>query len=199
VWGKPGPLTADDWERVRLHPYLSERVLARSSGLAALAELASLHHERCDGSGYHRGLDGRSLPYPARVLAAADAFHAMTEPRPHRGALAPEAAAAELRAESRAGRLDSDAVEAVVAAAGGRPRRRRDQVAGLTERELGVLQLLARGLSTKQIAEKLVISPKTADTHIQHIYGKVGVSTRAGATVFAMRHGLVESSGELPM
>jgi HD-GYP domain-containing protein (c-di-GMP phosphodiesterase class II) len=198
VWGRRGPLSVDEWERVRLHPYLAERVLARSPGLAALADIASLHHERCDGSGYHRGLDARSLPYPARVLAAADAFHAMTEPRPHRPALDPEGAASRLRAESRAGRLDADAVDAVVAAAGGRPRRRRDQVAGLTGRELEVLRLLARGLSTKQIAAELVVSPKTADTHIQHIYGKIGVSTRAGATVFAMRHNLVESSGELP-
>lgn len=123
----------------------------------------------------------------------------MTEPRPHRPALDPEAAAAELRAESRAGRLDADAVEAVISAAGGRPRRRRDQVAGLTDRELDVLRLVARGLSTKQIAGELVISPKTADSHIQHIYGKTGVSTRAAATVFAMRHDLVERSGELPM
>ncbi|MEA2257090.1 MAG: hypothetical protein QOG35_3135 [Solirubrobacteraceae bacterium] len=202
VWEKPGALNADDWERVRLHPYHGERALARAPGLARLAAIASRHHERCDGSGYHRGLDARSLSHPARLLAAADAFHAMTEPRPHRPALAPERAAGELRAEARAGRLDGDAVECVLVAAGQRPRRRREHVSGLTTRELEVLGLLARGLSTRQIATELVIAPKTADTHIQHIYAKAGVSTRAAATVFAMRHDLLDtarSSGELPM
>ncbi|MEA2360701.1 MAG: hypothetical protein QOI62_3961 [Solirubrobacteraceae bacterium] len=202
VWEKPGALNADEWERVRLHPYHGERVLARAPGLARLAAIASRHHERCDGSGYHRGLDARSLSQPARLLAAADAFHAMTEPRPHRPALAPERAGDELRAEARAGRLDGDAVECVLVAAGQRPRRRREHVSGLTARELEVLRLLARGLSTRQIATELVITPKTADSHIQHIYAKAGVSTRAAATVFAMRHDLldmVRSSGELPM
>ncbi|HET7568928.1 MAG TPA: HD domain-containing phosphohydrolase [Gaiellaceae bacterium] len=150
VWEKPGPLSADEWERVRLHPYLGERILSRSPGLAALGATAARHHERCDGSGYHRGLDGRALPHAARVLAAADSYRAMTEPRPHRPAHAPEQAAQELRAEARAGRLDAEAVEAVVEAAGGTPRKRRANPQGLTNRELDVLRLLARGLATKQ-------------------------------------------------
>jgi HD-GYP domain-containing protein (c-di-GMP phosphodiesterase class II) len=191
VWEKRDALTADDWERIRLHPYLAERILSRSPGLAELAAVASLHHERCDGSGYHRGVDARTLPQTARLLAAADAFHAMTEPRPHRAALTAEQATAELRAEAKRGCLDADAVEAVVAAAGGKPQRRRTDVAGLTSREVDVLRLLARGLSTKQIAAELTISPKTADTHIQHVYAKLGISTRAAASVFAMRHGYV--------
>jgi len=119
---------------VRLHAYHGERLLNRSPGLAALAAIASLHHERCDGSGYHRGLDARSLPEPARLLAAADVYHAMLEPRPHRPARSAEEAAAELRLESRRGRLDADAVEHVLVAAGQRPRRRREHVAGLTQR-----------------------------------------------------------------
>jgi HD-GYP domain-containing protein (c-di-GMP phosphodiesterase class II) len=199
IWEKQGSLSADEWERVRLHPYHTERFLSRSPGLASLASTASLHHERCDGSGYHRSADARSLPFPARLLAAADSYHAMREPRPHRAALSADAAAAQLRDEARAGRLDADAVDCVLAAAGERPRRRRAEVAGLTAREVEVLRLLARGLATKQIAAQLVISPKTADSHIQHIYSKLGVSTRAAATVFAMRHDLIESSGELPM
>ena len=202
IWEKPGPLTTDEWERVRLHPYHGERTVARSPGLSVLGEIAALHHERCDGSGYHRGLDARSLPPIARLLAAADAYQAMSERRPYRAALAPDQAAEELRRDVRAGRLDGDAVQCVLAAAGQRPRRRREHVAGLTTRELDVIRLLARGLSTKQIAAELVITPKTADSHIQHVYAKIGVSTRAAATVFAMRHGLVEagrSSGELPM
>jgi HD-GYP domain-containing protein (c-di-GMP phosphodiesterase class II) len=135
IWEKPEPLTRGEWEQVRLHAYHGERVLDRSPGLSQLAATAALHHERCDGSGYHRGAGARGLSQPARLLAAADAFHAMTEPRPHRPARSSEAAAAELRADARAGRLDADAVEAVVAAAGGRPRRRREHVAGLTARE----------------------------------------------------------------
>jgi HD-GYP domain-containing protein (c-di-GMP phosphodiesterase class II) len=202
VWEKESSLTPDEWEQVRLHPYHGDRLLARSPGLAALAATASLHHERCDGSGYHRGVDGRSLPLPARLLAAADVYHAMIEPRAHRPAHSPEEAVGQLRDESRRGTLDADAVECVLIAAGQRPRRRRPGVAGLTAREVDVLRLVARGLATKQIAAELVITPKTADSHIQHIYTKIGVSTRAAATVFAMRQELLEppgSSGELPM
>jgi len=199
IWEKPGPLTTDEWERVRLHPYHGERVLARSPGLNRLAAVASRHHERCDGSGYHRGLDRGALPPAARLLAVADACHAMSEARPHRRPLPPETIAAELRSAARAGHLDGDLVECVLAAAGHQPRRRREHVAGLTARELEVLRLIARGRATKQVAAELVITPKTADSHIQHIYSKLGVSTRAAATVFAMHHGLLETSGELPM
>ncbi|MEA2409474.1 MAG: hypothetical protein QOC77_35 [Thermoleophilaceae bacterium] len=203
IMEKPGTLNADEWERVRLHTYLCERILARSQGLSRLGSVAALHHERSDGSGYHRGVEARNLPAPARLLAAADAFRSMTEPRPHRDAMTEDAAAGELRREARDGRLDSDAVACVLSAAGRAQGRRRDRVAGLSAREAEVLRLVARGLSTKQIAAQLVISPKTADSHIQHIYTKIGVSTRAAATVFAMRHDLVDpivkSSGELPM
>jgi HD-GYP domain-containing protein (c-di-GMP phosphodiesterase class II) len=200
IWEKPGPLSADEWERVRLHPYHGERVLARSPGLARLGAIASRHHERCDGSGYHRGIDRGALSPAARILAAADACQAMSEPRPHRAALEPGAIAAELGRAVKAGALDADAVECVLVASGQRPRRRRTHVAGLTAREVEVLGLIARGRSTKQIAAELTITPKTADSHIQHIYGKLGVSTRAAATVFAMHHDLLgRSSGELPM
>jgi response regulator RpfG family c-di-GMP phosphodiesterase/DNA-binding CsgD family transcriptional regulator len=191
VWEKAGALSAGEWEAVRLHPYHGERVLSRSPGLDRLGAIASRHHERCDGSGYHRGVDARGLAPPEKLLAAADACHAMGEPRPHRPPLDPAAAAAELRAAARSGALDGDAVECVLAAAGHRPRRRREHPAGLTAREVEVLRLIARGRSTKEIAAELVITPKTADSHIQHIYGKLGVSTRAAATVFAMRHDVV--------
>lgn len=191
VWEKPGPLSEGEREQVRLHPYLTERVLARSEVLASLGRVAAAHHERLDGSGYHRGAPAAMLSPEARVLAAADAYRAMTEPRPYRAALPADAAAAQLRAEVRAARLDGDAVEAVLAAAGHRPRRRREHVAGLTDREVEVLRALARGLSIREIADSLVIAPKTADAHIQHIYAKIGVSTRAAATMFAMQHELV--------
>ena len=107
----------------------------------------------------------------------------MLEPRPHRPALGRDRAAEELRGEVRAGRLDGDAAEAVLAAAGQPVRRRREHVASLTAREIEVLRLVARGLSIKEIGRTLTIAPKTADAHIQHIYAKVGVSTRAAATL----------------
>jgi HD-GYP domain-containing protein (c-di-GMP phosphodiesterase class II) len=197
VWQKPAPLTPDEWERVRLHAYHTERVLTHSPFLAALAPIASSHHERLDGSGYHRGTTAAALNLPARLLAAADAYHAMTEPRPHREALSSGQAADALGLEARAGRLDADAVRAVLGAAGQRvPRIERP--AGLTERETEVVGLLARGLHTKQVARELGISVKTADRHIQNAYGKIGVSTRAAATLFAMEHGLAVW-GELPI
>jgi HD-GYP domain-containing protein (c-di-GMP phosphodiesterase class II) len=197
AWQKPGPLTADEWEQVRLHPYHTERVLSRSPFLSALAPVAGAHHERLDGSGYHRGAAGADLALPARLLAAADAFHAMTEPRPYREPLAPDAAAETLADEAGAGRLDPNAVAAVVEAAGQRAPRL-ERPAGLTEREVEVVGLLARGLQTKQVARALGISIKTADRHVQNAYRKIGVSTRAAATLFAMEHGLV-AWGELPI
>ena len=146
IWDKRGPLTQAEMERVRLHPYLSERMLAFSPALAPLGAIAVQHHERLDGSGYPRGLAGDAITPAGRLLAAADAYHAMTELRPHRPALAPEEAAAELRAEVAAGRLDGDAVDAVLRAAGHRVRRRREWPAGLTAREVEVLRLVTRGL-----------------------------------------------------
>jgi HD-GYP domain-containing protein (c-di-GMP phosphodiesterase class II) len=197
IWQKPGPLSADEWEQVRLHPYHTERVLSRSEFLAALAPVAGAHHERLDGSGYHRATTGAGLALLARLLAAADAYHAMTEPRPHRGPIAPERAAEILAEQARAGRLDAAAVTAVIESAGQRAPRI-ERPAGLTERECEVIGMLARGLQTKQVARVLGISVKTADRHIQHAYRKIGVSTRAAATLFAMEHGLM-AWGELPI
>jgi HD-GYP domain-containing protein (c-di-GMP phosphodiesterase class II) len=192
IWDKTGPLTAPEQERVRLHPYLTERMLAQSPGLAKIGAVAMLHHERLDGSGYHRGLTADSIPATARILAAADVYHAMLEPRPHRDARSPDDAAAELRAEARASRLDGPSVDAVLQAAGHRVRRRPAQPAGLTPREVEVLELLARGTSNREVGRLLRISPKTVGSHVEHIYTKTGVSTRAGATLFATRHGLLD-------
>jgi HD-GYP domain-containing protein (c-di-GMP phosphodiesterase class II) len=194
VWDKPGPLSDAERERVRLHPYYTERMLARPEALAGLGALAACHHERLDGSGYHRSLPGSALAHAARILAAADVYHAMTEARPHRGALEPEAAAAELRREVRAGRLDGDAAEDVLTAAGHAraSARERSRPAGLTAREFEVLLLVARGASSRDVARELVIADKTARNHIERIYGKLGVSTRAETSLYAMRHGLIE-------
>jgi HD-GYP domain-containing protein (c-di-GMP phosphodiesterase class II) len=198
IWDKPAPWSAVERERVRLHPYLTERMLASSPALKPLAAIAAQHHERLDGSGYPSGLSGSALSPAARILAAADVYHAATEEHPHRPARAPLEAADELRAEVRAGRLDGAAAAAVLAAVGHRVGRRREAPAGLTSREIEVLRLLARGLSNRQIAERLVITRKTASSHIEHIYAKVGVSTRAAAGLFAVQHGLLpeERSGD---
>jgi DNA-binding CsgD family transcriptional regulator len=197
TWGKPGPLSADEWEQVRLHPYRTERVLSRAAFLAGLAPVASAHHERLDRSGYHRGLAAAELAMPARLLAAADMFCTKCEQRPHRAGMPAEQAVQALAAEAKAGRLDPDAVAAVAESAGQRVPRL-DRPNGLTGREGQVLALLARGLLTKQVAKALGISAKTADRHVQNIYAKIGVSSRAAATMFAMEHGLV-SWGESPM
>jgi HD-GYP domain-containing protein (c-di-GMP phosphodiesterase class II) len=191
IWDKPGPLSEAEMERVRMHPYLTQRTFSRSPRLAALAEVAAAHHERLDGSGYPRGLTGATLSPEARILAAADAYQAMSELRPHRPARSPEDAARELRDEVRSGRLDADAVDAVLGAAGHRVARRREGPAGLTQREVEVLVLVARGLSNKAIAAELVVSPKTVGHHIEHIYRKIGSSTRAAASLFAMQNGLL--------
>ena len=159
--------------------------------MAPLATIAVQHHERLDGSGYPRGLAGDALTPPGRMLAAADMYHGRVEPRPHRPERTAEEAASELRAEVRAGRLDGEAVDAVLHAAGHRVKRRREWPAGLTTREVEVLRLLARGLSNKQIAERLVISPKTASNHIEHIYTKLGVTNRALASLFAVNRSLI--------
>ena len=192
IWDRPGPLSTDQWERVRLHTYLTERVLHRCTPLAPFAELAARHHERADGSGYHRGATGDQLDLSARLLAAADAFHAMGETRPHRPALDPAEAAKQLLDGVDAGQFTRAEVDAVLAAAGQVSRAPNvARPAGLTEREVDVLRLIARGQSNKEVATALGISPKTVGHHIEHIYAKAAVATRAGATLFAMEHGLL--------
>jgi HD-GYP domain-containing protein (c-di-GMP phosphodiesterase class II) len=191
IWDRPGPLSAGEWERIRMYPYLTERMLHQSAALAPLGEIAVQHRERLDGSGYPRGLSGGAISRQARVLGAAEAYQSMREPRPHRPALPAEEAAGQMRAEVRAGRLDGTAVDAVLEAAGHRLPRRREALSGLTAREIEVLILLARGRSNKQIAERLVITPKTAGNHVEHIYAKIDASNRAAAAMFAVQHGLL--------
>jgi DNA-binding NarL/FixJ family response regulator len=130
------------------------------------------------------------------VLAAADTYAAMRRSRPHRAELHPEGAATAMRQEVAAGRLDADAVDAVLEEAGHRvDHRQRHRPAGLSEREAEVLVLIAQGSTNAEIAEELFISRRTAEHHAQHIYAKIGVSTRAGAALFAVQHGLVEVNG----
>jgi HD-GYP domain-containing protein (c-di-GMP phosphodiesterase class II) len=195
IWEKAGPLGFGEWERVRLHPHYTERAFAQSQDLAPIGILAGSHHERLDGSGYHRGTRGSGLDQSARILAAADCYAAMREARPHRPALTAVMAEAELTREAAEGRLDEDAVDAVLAAAGHRvPQRPRDLPSGLTGRELEVLLVLVRGKSNKEIADDLRISVKTVGNHVQHLYEKTGVRSRAAATVWAFEQGLVRAA-----
>lgn len=197
IWDKHGALTQVEIERVRLHPYLSERMLAFSPSLVPLGALAVLHHERLDGSGYPHSLAGDAISPAGRILAAADTYRAMTELRPYRQAYSTAAAAVALRAEITAGRLESDAVHAVLQAAGHAVRARHSWPAGLTLREVEILKLVAYGLSNKEIAEHLSITRKTAANHVEHIYAKIGVSNRARAGLFAMQHGLMTEAYSL--
>jgi putative nucleotidyltransferase with HDIG domain len=195
IWDKPSALTAAECERVRLHPHYTQRILARTPVFGHVAALAASDHERVDGSGYHRGLEQDSLTEPMRLLAAADSYAAMTADRPHRKALSPDHAARELRTDARAARHCADAVEAVLAAAGHAAERRDPWPCGLTDREVEVLRLAARGLTNKEIAAELVVSPRTVQHHLAHVYGKIDRRTRAGAAMFAMEHGIAGRPG----
>lgn len=195
IWDKPGPLTATEREQARLHAYHGERVLNRVPALAAVADLVGRHHEHLDGSGYHRGIGVTQLSMPARVLAAADTYRSLVEDRPHRPALCPADAATRLRQEVCEGHLDGDAVAAVLAAGGMSTGVRRSRPAGLTDRQVEVLCLVAGGLTNQEIAKRLVISRRTAEHHVQDAYLKIGASSRAAAALFAMEHGLLTKPG----
>jgi len=193
IWDKPGPLATAEWEKVRLHPYHTERVLSRCTALAELGDIASSHHERSDGSGYHRRMTAGQLAKAGRVLAAADVMAALTADRPHRARFDTSEAARMLEVEAGAGRLDREAVAAVVAAAEGRSRLEKAiNPGGLTDREVEVLRLIARGHTNRVIGEELYISPKTVGRHVENIYVKIGVVTRAGAALYAMEQRLLE-------
>ncbi len=190
VWDRPDALSVADRERIRLHPYLTERALAPAPSLTEVARVAGAHHERLDGSGYHRGCAAAELDEAQRILAAADSFEAMTRERPHRPALDADAAVAEIRREAADGHLDERAVEAVLDAAGHGGRDVAAWPCGLTDREVEVLRLITSGRTNRQVADELVIAPKTVGSHVEHIYTKIGVSSRAAAAVFAMEHRL---------
>ena len=186
IWEKPAALAFGEWERVRLHAHYTERAFAQSPALARVGRMAGAHHERCDGSGYHRGARSPDLDPAACILAAADCYVAMREARPHRPALDASSAEAELLRDAAEGRLEQKAVNAVLAAAGHRVSKR--------PRELEVLLALVRGASNQAIADALGISVKTVGHHVQHIYEKAGVRTRAAATMWAFEHELVHAA-----
>lgn len=196
VWDKPSPLTTSEFDRVQLHTLLTEQILRRAPALDHLNPMACAHHEKLDGSGYHRRLRAGGIDAGANVLAAADIYVALTAERAHRPPLAAVDAAVELRQFEARGLIDARACHAVLLAAGhGEPGvafgKRVPNPGGLSRREVEVLRLAALGRTTQQIGEQLHISAKTADHHIQHIYNKIAVSTRAAAALWAMQNGIV--------
>ena len=195
VWEKAGPLNNAEWEEVRMHAYQAERIVARSQRLDSLVRMIGMHHERSDGSGYHRGSRATEIPIGARIIAVADAWVSMQQPRPHREALDRDRAAAELQAGSDDGKFDPQVVAAVLGSAGLSRSRGSALPAGLSSREVEVLRLVAAGHSNPEIAARLHISRRTAEHHVQHIYTKIGASTRPGAALFAIEHDLLEPLG----
>ena len=196
IWDKRGPLTRAEFDRVELHPMLTEQMLRRSPAFASLNPIASAHHEKCDGSGYHKRVRADAVDPAAAVLAAAEVYVGMTTERADRPAFSAEDAATELRRLASEGVLDTRAARAVLVASGhgepaAPPQRRAKHPGGLSKREVDVLRLAAKGLTTREIGERLYISTKTADHHIQHVYVKIGVSTRAAAALWAMQNAVV--------
>lgn len=189
IWDRPGPLSEAEREDVRQHPYWTERILGKVRALAVERDLAASAHERPDAAGYPRRI---APSRPGRLLAAADTYAAMTEDRAWRPALSPEEASHQLVAAVESGQLDPEAVNAVLAAAGASPRAARVWPDGLTEREVEVLRLVTRGLTNKEVAVRLDISTRTATHHLEHVFGKIGVTTRAGASMYAMSRGLLD-------
>jgi HD-GYP domain-containing protein (c-di-GMP phosphodiesterase class II) len=194
VWDRPGALGFAEWERVRLHTYYTERVLASSSAWKALAPLAAGAHEQPSGRGYHRALDDASISRAGRVLAAADAVAAMREPRAYRPPRSAAEIERELGADVKSGKLDAQAVDAVLAASGQRVSARRPEARSLSDREVEVLRLVARGKTNKEIGVVLGISPRTVQVHVAHVYDKLGVYSRAGAALAAVEAGLLTDS-----
>ncbi|MDT5012181.1 MAG: hypothetical protein QOH57_3798 [Mycobacterium sp.] len=195
IWSKPGGLTTSEFERVRLHPYLTERILQRVPGLSQVTAIAANHHECLDGSGYPRGLSARQLTIPDRLVACAVSYQSALEPRPYRDPLSAVSAARRLQARVRDGELDGAAADAVLQAAGHTSRNARPSPDGLTAREVEVLRLVAQGASNREIAARLVISEKTARNHVERTYAKIGVSNRVAASMYALDRGLVGQRG----
>lgn len=203
ILDKAGPLTRTERDRIGLHPLVTAQILRRSPALDRLMPIAAAHHERQDGSGYHRGLAADRLEPGSRILAAVEIWVGLTAERADRPAFPHPEAAAELRRLSGAGLLDARTTEIVLLAAGQGASRQASMgraalPGGLSRREAEVLRLAARGLTTREIADRLFISPKTADHHIQHAYTKIGVSSRAAAALWAMQHGIMGEADDAP-
>lgn len=193
IWLKDTPFSQRETDTAQLHPYHGEKALAcLGDDGRPIAALVLRHHERLDGTGYHRYAKAPDLSPAARILAAAEAYTTALEDRPYRPGVSAQAAAARLRELASSGKLCPDGTEAVLTAAGQASRRASAPgIDGLTPREIEVLRHIASGLTAKEAANVLGISPKTAENHIQNLYAKIGVTTRAGAALYALERGLM--------
>jgi HD-GYP domain-containing protein (c-di-GMP phosphodiesterase class II) len=191
VWDKRGRLSVAEWERVRLHAYYTERILWQAPALRPVAAIASAAHERLDGRGYHRALPASLATVGGRVLAAADVYVALRELRPHRAAMTLAEARKTLLEEASSGRLDAAIVRTLLDVETGNAPRRGAWPKGLSDREVEVLRLVARGRTNKEVAVALGLSPKTVQHHVAHVYDKIGVESRAAAAMFATEAGLL--------
>lgn len=195
----PEQRTPLEQEQVRLHPYHAERILSRVPAFEPVVPLIAAHHERMDGRGYYRGLSGSQIPIGARIIAVADRFDDLSHQMPDHPPLDAGTALDRMREEVGDG-LGPEAFEALVqtvlagdSAPPTRVRSRRQTwPAGLTEREVEILRLVSKGLSRREIARELILSEHTVRHHLEHIYNKVGVSTRVAATLFAVEHDLLQ-------
>jgi HD-GYP domain-containing protein (c-di-GMP phosphodiesterase class II) len=184
--------TASEWEYYRLHSYYTQRVLERVEPLQELAPAAASAHEWINGQGYHRQLIGEQIPLYGRILAVADTYAQLTQQQDDK--IEPADALRKMR--SLVGtQFDGSCYDALAASLTRThlvrktvPERR--QLGDLTEREAEVLRLLAQGQSNPQIAKTLVISRKTVEHHLEHIYNKIGVTCRTSAVVYAVQHGI---------
>lgn len=194
VFEKRGALNIVEREQVEQHAYYTQRILGKSSYFAEIAELAGAHHEKLNGTGYPRRTSGSALGLPARILVAADIYTALLEERAYRPAYTSAAAAEILHAAVKKGEIDGVVVQAILGLKGNTHNRKRSVwPAGLSDREVQVLGLMARGMSNKQIGADLKISARTAGHHVIHIYNKIGLSTRAGAVLFAVENDLIKN------
>jgi DNA-binding NarL/FixJ family response regulator len=177
-----------------MHPYFTERILARIEPLADLAPDAISHHEWINGQGYHRGAAGEQIPLGGRILAVADTY--VTESRGAREEVDPERVLRQLKSQVGT-QLDPSCYEALVSSLSGSPRAAgvragHPWASGLTEREVEVLRLVGAGLTNRKIGQELVISDKTVERHLDNIFNKLGVLSRTSAVVFAVRQGIVQ-------
>lgn len=198
IWDTPSTLTESAWERVRLVPYWTSRAGRLLRSLESEVSLASLAYERCDGSGYYRGLTADETPLEARVLAAAITKTALSRHRPWRAAMSDHDVREFMFEEARKGRLDNTAVRALFPFDVRRCAVQANTVVTnacpLTDRERDVLRCISMGASNKAVAQQLAISPSTVRTHVESVFRKLGCTTRAAATLKAVQLGLLDAT-----
>lgn len=165
-------LTRAEWEQLRLHPYHGERIIADVPALREAAELVGAHHERLDGQGFPHGLRERQVPIGAQIIAVSDRFDELTHDAAGRSALDREDALKAMGRETGS-HFSAGVFEPLARALGQArppaPPARKEWPCGLTDREVEVLRLAARGLSRRDIAQKLSVSESTVRTHLKHI------------------------------